>query len=532
MHECLFCGKPMKPGDILFGMRRNDDVDTSNGLGMTSSTAVKTTVSGSSFLGTDDTSDHDESVSVSESEEPEANIELGAWVKDTPHSDFLSKYLYMDMRGVYQPKQIFAVRWSRTECVHKLGLAEGSLPGGVPIKIKLSPEDAQVAGVEYLTQRFCPHCHCEIMNGYMEAEEARIHHIAFVGGSRAGKTQYLTAIYQNLFEIGSLMNDYKMGTVEMDGLSESVMKHLSSVFSGRVDGGRSIERGRQGHIDTTQMAQILPVVMRVTPMDANGSFDSKKRSYIAIYDCPGEIFSANHVNEMVSRLSLRKADALLFMVDAAQLFWALNNYARERDEVRQDTCMLDLLSMIQRFSEYFPENRYKATAFVITKMDQVIDNEVCSLSRSNVRPGAYNKVLQSKDYKDHDRAVNMNVIAQIDNNLRAVLSGDNDDRDSLMTPGIVTLTENNLAGCRQGQLKVFAVSTYTRPADDECFIPCGVANRERHRLLEPLLYLWAELDIIAKDYGEKGPLGEEGGELDDPPRQGFFRRLFGSKDRR
>lgn len=502
MAKCLFCGEQLLPGEVLFGIRKDDGyVAMGKDDGPFGAAPL--------YEQTNKSYEDEELPNDSQEEGPKANIELGAWVKDTPHNDFLSRFLYMDDAEVHKPQLIFAVKWSKDHCEHKIGRAGGMLSGGVPQYVELCDQDAAIAENDCLSTCFCPHCHCEIMEGFFDAGDENVHQIAFVGGSRAGKTQYLTALYQNLFELGSLANDYNLGTVEMDALSKSVMEHLSHMLSGNKDeddsaGGALVEddlgdldlEGRM--VATPIKKQILPVVMCITKKEQSGKLG--KRTYIAIHDCPGEIFlpGGENRNAMISRKGLRNSDALLLMADAAQLFKALWSSAKNQKEIEQETCMQPLIEIIGQFCKYFRGNHYKAVSFVITKWDMVIDRQVCSLSRDNQQDGDVNfkKVLQSKDYKDHRGSVDMNTIVNVDNTLRALLGRGSNERDVLKTEDVVSIVESNLDGCEPGKLRFFCVSTYSRSNDDSQFQLCGIPSLERHRLLEPLLYLLAEFDAV------------------------------------
>ena len=554
MHYCLFCGEELKPKDVLFGMRKDSKTTVGGQQNQEHKREDKTNFDNKSgFLNPEEEGDS-ETITEAESEFSAEDANLGCWVLDKPYGDFLKKYLYMDIKTVYKEQLIFAVRWSGEDACHGRGKAvKMEKNKQLPLDVQLCPEDAEACdGYEFLTRCFCPHCHCEIMQGYFDTPEDRIHNIAFVGGSRAGKTQYITAVYQNLSSPTSMLSRaYRMGDVEFDPLSEGVMRYLSDVLSGKLtnadvadtlidttesDASADSQSGR-GKMETTKRMPILPIVMKITRDNRTGVVEVSKDfgvetetdiSFIALYDCPGEIFDRRYEYELPNNKGLRLAESLLFLADSAQLFQTLFDAAEDNPAVKQDTCMLDLSGMLLRLRERFGHVPFKAVSFVVTKIDKVIDNDVCSLSRTNRRPNDYLKVLMSRDYQDHKGAVDLNAIEIIDNTMRFVLEtnsaddSDGDERETpLAQPGIINRLENCFACCDKNNIKVFAISTWQRRDDNSPFEICGEASMNRHRLLEPILYLLAKLEVLPSITGREEP--------DPKPerRHGFFSRFFG-----
>lgn len=575
MHHCLFCGKELKPEDVLFGMRVKNEGqhgpdhnkgknEGQHGLDHGREDEAKRG-STSPFLNSGEKGGS-ETCTETDRERSVEDADLGRWVPDKTYDTFLKKYLYMNFKSVYDEQIIFAVRWSHEEACHGQGKAvKMGKNKRLPLDVELCAEDAKASGYEFLTKCFCPYCHCEIMQGFFDTPEERIHNIAFVGGSRAGKTQYITAVYQNL-SASMLSRYYRMGYVEFDSLSKSIMTFLSNTLSGNLSMGDAVNameanakasasgdtvdpkkdaseasasedaQSGRGTMKATERKPILPIVMKITrdsrtdiTEDTRDDGTSKKTdvSFIALYDCPGEIFRSQNEYELPNNKGLRLANSLLFLADSAQLFQPLL-YDAERDKaVKEDTCMLDLAEMLYHLRDRFGDSEFKAISFVVTKIDKVIDGNVCGLSRVNLGSRTLPKVLQSKDYLDHRDAVDLNVIEIIDNTMRDALGEDDGQHNTqwdekLALLGVINRLEECFARCDRDNIKVFAVSTFSRSNDNSRFEICGEPSMNRHRLLEPLLYLLAKLDVLPST-----TLGKDEPEPEPVHKRGFFSRIFG-----
>ena len=344
-----------------------------------------------------------------------------------------------------------------------------------------------------LTERICPHCHCEIPGEYFVASEReRVRSIALIGGTRSGKTQYMLAMLQNLKL--EFSNELFLGHVTVCNDSKLFIDTLEQQFQ---DSKRT---------DTTRVGAIFPLLIRIDPFSGGEPF------FLRIFDCAGEVF--NNISHIVNQAGLKKevAEAALVLVDPAQI-WGDAVIAKETDrgEHYSDT-MGSLLTKIQQGRAL---TGLKQVAVVMTKFDLVLMRP--ALTRRGGTPDGnpqhrdsalsfYNGSLSA-----HQTGVSIHEINTVHLNMKQFVYSNGAGRNLLQS-----ITD--MLGTKDDNIKCFCVSTYKWSSDEErrslaakrqderateqsgveqdLLIPCVNANPERHRLIEPILYLMAEWKLI------------------------------------
>lgn len=447
---------------------------------------------------------------------------FGCWVKDDVYDDHMKRFLYTKNDDkIYKPREIFAVKWGKES---RKGVGKGILleDQNVPVTVELCAEDKEACnGTPYLANCCCPRCHSVLPRNYLNKEE-NVCRVALLGGSRAGKTQYLLAAYQNM--AAYLATVYQLASsVKIDEVGKRIMEHLYEEFK------------KNNYIGRTPMEYIRPIVLTIS--------QSTEDKYLVLYDVPGEVFMDKYVNQMLKHEGvMRLADTLLIVADSAgQVFSKLKNnilnqgsndensmiealvkeapegdaqgHAEQHSGEGEDaqTCMeLSLNDMIINYSTYAQTMRrdeqgnfrpYKVLGLLLTKFDKAIDRKAASFLE---RPLL--KCVMGADFEEdmhtsvHYKGVDMDAILSVHHELRQMIEQDRGD---------AILCDDILKTIREQMKKepiVFGVSTYERMNETEGFRECMEASLNRHRVLDPFFYLLAEQNFVEqKGNTEKMP---------------------------
>ena len=459
MPTCLYCGKDFEHKDVLFFKRK----DASVGWNRPRSQKPEELQEGEKRQTRED-------IMTSLVQE----VETGKWIQDKLYDFFLSAYLYMDQEPVYKPQDGFFVKWGTQA---ERGCGKGTVPNGanVPSDVYLCEDDVEELNIGLggqiriisLSECCCPHCHVAFPQNYLNTSEDHICRIGMVGGPRAGKTEYITAAYQNISQKFGMYRN--MGIFSTDAMTKKIADYLCKEYQ------------EKGYIPETPMVPILPLVFAYSCDSFNG--------YMVIYDIPGELFTDERHDELVTfEGTLKLSDSLLFLMDSAgQVFQTLNDQVLENetsnpDENQQD-CILNADALCKRFNDTATSIRagrkYEAIGLVISKFDKAITHETLL---ENYRK-KFTNCFNPKDSMVHGKGegVDMNAISSLTNELKVLL----DDGDISMIPGFFDWF------CKTMEVKpmMFAVSTYKN--NGKGYEKCQIPSSERHRLLEPLLYLMA-----------------------------------------
>ena len=464
-------------------------------------------------------------------ESDDENDIVGRWVTDHTYDDHMRRFQYMNDKNVYAPRSIFAVRWGKESAK---GVGKGTPTQGqhVPAFVELCAEDQKACGTSYLGICCCPRCHSVLPVDYLNTDAKNVCRVALLGGSRAGKTQYLLAVCQNMQAY--LASVYQLAmSVETDEVGKRVLERLEE----------ELEKVR--FIDRTQLQRIRPIVMTLHQTD--------KDKYLVLYDVPGEVFELENVNQMLDYEGLMKlADSLLIIADSAgQVFSSLRNDILNRkgtaeeaqDNVRQNagsnesdqTCMLDtaaeeaqdnvqqnagsnesdqtcmdlsLNEMIGRYSDYAEAMRrdvqghfrpYKVIGLLLTKFDKAIERRAATFLEDSSL-----KCVRGADFEAdgqtsvHCKGVDVDAIMAVHGEMSRMLR---EPDSAIVCNGVLDTIKGRLGK----EPIVFGVSTYARPNENEGFSVCNGPSLNRHRVLDPIFYLLAENGLVQRRITEEIP---------------------------
>lgn len=474
MARCLFCGKEFKYEDVLF-FKRIDQVVMSddNSNSQTSWQSEEETAAENSENSKQPATEATEEESVSES-----GSSAGRWQPDEVYDTFLKNYLYMDQEKVYKKQNIFYVNWSSQESRKGCGKGKLEQDSYVPQRVQLCEDDIQALNnglsggiiIDSLTECCCPNCHVAFPQGYLNTREDHICRIGLIGGPRAGKTEYITAAYQNISSLFGMYNN--MGTFEVTGMSERIAEFLSDCY---------IE---YGHIPETPLKPILPLVFNYSRVDEDGQF----KGYVVLYDIPGELFKRGHEDELQTfKGTLVLSDALMVLMDCGgQVFTAL----KEKSLIENDgqSCLEQIESVVKRYWENASQERagksLDAVAIVLSKFDKAVSHS--TLLSNHKKSCTY--CFEANDTKAHGtgNGVDMNTIASLNNEMKKIVG----DKEISLASGIFDSIKSILSV----DPKMFPVSTYQKTPTG--YVKCTQPNSNRHRFLEPLLYIMAVKHLI------------------------------------
>lgn len=490
MPTCPICNETIEYKDILFAVHKPvaevpDSKFTPNNVFSTipqnNDTSPANTSEADKSQGTP--SENNTNLTDTTNEE---KIEYGVWQRDDTYNNRMKEYLYMDNNEVFTEQAVFAVKWDSQSC-HGTGAAmKGDT---IPAAVKLCEEDAKEVQAEFLTGIICPHCHSPLIPGYIMAGKEDICRLALLGGSRAGKTQYILAAYQNLMEF--LVDKYggMVTNISTDLMSKKVMQHLENEM-----------KNNDGKLPPTQlMTKILPIVFEMEVINGQG-----QKKYLIMYDIPGEAFTDLHKNELVAFDGiLKNSDALMILADGGtQVFSSIKNdiyQGKDNNVEMQESCTLSLSSMISQFCsalEAYDERKFKSVSVVVSKFDKVVERN----PEIKKNEGLYPHALNPRDSDNHQKQVNKQVIAQINNEMRSILGLKEKGNTSDALLG--TIVKETIPNKLQITPHIFAVSTYNK--DGNSYKACDRANLNRHRVLEPILYALAESGILPYAVPENG----------------------------
>lgn len=490
---CIYCGKEVDYKDVLFAIKREaqEDAGQTNSFGGFGIVGVSGEFGLDSFA-TPKVEEKLEEVVVDEVKDNFENV-LGDWRLDEKYNIEMKKYLYY--MELFKQQDIFAVRWTDMPDEVKHGCAYGtSINGGVPVSVELCEADSDKAQQTYITNHCCPYCHSIMPVDYVNAKTKDICRIAMFGGSRAGKTEYITAAYQNMTEFfGSY---YGFSSVQAEADTKKVMDHIIYNWNYNADNARQSaqsEKKVEAHMEATPITPIRPLVFSTTP--------DETKKFIVLYDVPGEIFTEANRSHLLSYKGVTDfADNLIIVADGGSQVSSFISGQLRNDEYKNEfnqSAKDGLKNIVNNYVQTVAGRGKKLSgvAIAITKFDKLLerDPQIKSVSKDVKRL----QFLNGNEYNDHYGKVSMVVIRNVNRTLRdEVIRKNNDCAGAL-------LAINEKMGINP---MVFAVSTHVKT--DNGYEACTGPNINRHRILEPLLYLLANAGILKMEDAEAIKLGK------------------------
>ena len=316
-YSCLYCGRPIRPEEILFAMETND------------------------------------------------------WHKDKNRYRFLSVRDYPlekgdEFRTVYLPVHAgtdvvmddhnfpSTIRGYRSSCMTPEEL-DTWVEAGRPAR-ESSPEEDETMRV--FATRACPHCHCTLPREFGRWPTVNI---CMFGGRAAGKTAYLISLWQQL---NPQLSNKHLGACQM--LPESLVYWKEEEDYYRNNGVTK---------PTPKTAGLFPMVLRYT----NNLSGESRSVFVVFNDIAGE--GTADSNYLFNHVGIQNAQILMLMIDPNQLnngaysdavSDAVNAEEAEHDCCR-DTVDLFAATALQLCTDVCSGVRSVIT--VLTKLDLPLDVE-------------------------------------------------------------------------------------------------------------------------------------------------------------
>lgn len=356
-----------------------------------------------------------------------------------------------------------------------------------------------------LSVKACPKCHCRLPEAIGKYP---LHRIGVLGGTRAGKTTYMTLAAHQLENSVGLPK----GLVETCLISEE-----SKRFFDFLIGSLKINRLAATPMHYSDGVQVVfPIVATITPTGNAQPF------ILAINDCPGEaMLDRAYLNNFYA---LEEMEGALMVMDPSQflLHETMRLESKEVCDVAFNRTIGEFTLLMNNMS------KLRNMAFVLAKLDLVYGIE----QHHKIRPGDYSCIDESDLREQHHNGVALNWIEQLSIQVSGAIStnlGYADYLDKLKSleerkSGLVTKSFCCSTRTWNPVLKVFIDPT--SPDSPEVNV-----NLTGYRLLEPLLYLLARNGNLPVKM-EVEPEHDDD-EISDPDIEGgsaigrFFRRLFG-----
>jgi len=570
MKICPFCGKSFEYKDLLFF----GEMKASGGSAYVQddqNQSVTATMSTDMFnmFNFDDVSSVPSMEEAQEETAAAADDIYGVWRDDDVYNEYIKRYHgSKDIR-----KSRFAVRWSADEASHGIGKVSRWLDPNtkqIPFAIALCDEDmkkyAKDAEIRTLTRIMCPSCHCEIKVQYLGAPEANCHTAVLVGGKRCGKTQYRIAMMQNLRRF--LATEYGLcDKIELFSASNEFYKVEEEEFRGAYMPG------------ATPIKLLFPLVFEVCPVH-----NRDDRRYVSLYDLPGEVFGSEEENEdaagnadaisfLMENQGIAQADSALFIIDAAQLHSAIHEkyktetipipeqnvpaqeeaayteYAEEMyggeeensgenaEEQRKGLTVQfykeqNITIPLQALQDAGVNNNIKRIAVIVSKADLLFEvpSSKFNTSRDTMPACKHDDCHTDGIMQGHKGGVYIPCINQVSNNvIEEIIQSQNGGSEAILVQQKNSLKEDirHRVGIRpenvEDDIKFFAVSTFEYKPEEAKYIPCVEASMNRHRILEPVLYLLAKWKVVPIKEVE----ASHGTDLDDD--MPWWKRIIGGK---
>lgn len=503
--RCPFCMKDFNSGDLLFHEVKDisSEVDQRGAAEAVPAARESPQTELFSLFGADTPALSDQSEAQTDAD-PQADPLAGAvqvfgrLVPDVLYAQTMQKY----QLTVNRTHTVY--RWSGAEpTAEQLRVTEWE-----DKDTKTVPRTAMRIDGELLDQRICPHCHCEIPGGFLTADDNHVRSIALIGGTRAGKTQYMVAMLQNLkLELSA---NLFLGNMDICPDSERFTDLLE------------LQLQQTTRTGTTRLGLIFPVLMRIIPREKPG-FESPKPFFLRIFDCAGEVYKNRKA--IINQRGLREGqvDAAMVLVDPAQI-WGDAVILNKRDKGEHySEPMSELLNEVQDAAVLRGLQRVAA---VMTKLDLVLmrprlSELGCDDQGHPVHGGSTLRVCD-RSLEAHTDGVDLGEIRQVDLNMKSFAYSTPKGKD-LFDSIVKKLNVDESSVTR------FGVSTYRWASDEErraavvtrresseqevqgeisrdLLMPCTVADSARHRTIEPILYLMAVWGLIAvKQAATPGP---------------------------
>lgn len=362
-----------------------------------------------------------------------------------------------------------------------------------------------------LAEKVCPHCHCVLPENFGELETYRV---AMLGGTRSGKTTYMVAAANLLKQQSGL----PCGVITSCTISKESARYFDFLI-------KCMEYNKLAAtvLDAqTVIRFVFPIVMNVTTVDANGS---EREFILIINDIPGEAMTDKTF--MMNYPGLRLADAAIMLMDPMQFVTAVT---------MKDKLAKSDLEMLHNTGEAIDENDVKAhrmaqftpnsfgdTLNSVKKMitDSKFTNLSCftlvlnklDLLYAGENPYIDERVAPDLSYihgihhlsnigdssdpaqSQHDNGVDLELIRRINNQVVYLIQ--NRLRFAGYESTIQPMTEimgEIVTLCTSVRTWNASKNNFCRPIDGN-----GKAEAETiigFRLLEPLLYVLAKMDLV------------------------------------
>ena len=486
---CPFCNKTFKPAEILFYVNPAEasfftsvdsgsefqaaDVSTRRNVRSGSASAGRSGRRYRSQYGGDDDDNPDEEEKANEAEQNNG-FPLGVLVDDFIASKTMEDYGNGESFNFRRTAYFYGIKPENEIGENDTGYGyvigyegndrEKKIPG--MLKVPSRKENA------IIPQRVCPKCHCDIPEDYFITEEKNKHHVALIGCTSAGKTQYIIVALRELMDqFGGFL---RLGDVRVTECSRWFLDMY-------------LRQYENGQLAANMMRKLFPFLISVKPNN------SKETYYIRFEDCAGEYASDGVAQRTYAAnlRSLREAQTLLMMIDCSQ-FFSSEVHMRE-SELRCEMPYDQALKPIKDF--YLYENKEHCVA-VITKCDGIFDSEYYIHGNTNE---AVNDGMEmvSTMMNAHMDKVDTGLIDRVENEMINMLI-------QRGQPNVKKEIENDLPGVK---VKLLPVSTYclTTSGGRQKLVYDPKKKSGHFRVIEPLLYLlnqWGIVEGVAKPLPE------------------------------
>ena len=486
---CPFCNQKFKPAEILFYADPAEasffsSVDSGSEFQAVDASMRRSSHSGGasagrggrrdrSLFGSDDDDKPAEEAKADE-EEQDKGFPLGVQVNDYVASEFLKKYGDGESFNFKRTAYFYGIKPENE-------IGENDTGYGYVISYEGNDKEKKIPGMlrvpsreenAIIPQRVCPRCHCDIPDDYFLTDEKNKHHVALIGCTSAGKTQYIIVALRELMD--QFDSFLRLGDVRITECSRWFLDMY-------------LRQYESGQLAATKMKKLFPFMISVNPKN------SKETYYIRFEDCAGEYASEGVAQRMYAANlpSLRDAKTLLMMIDCSQFF--SNEVHIRESELKCEAPYGQALRPIKDYNLY--ENKEHCVT-VITKCDGIFDSEYYIHGRTNevVNDGME---MVSTMMNAHRDKVDTGLIDRVENEMINMLM----DRGQ---PNVKREIENDLPGVK---VKLLPVSTYclTTSGGRQKLVYDPKKKAGHFRVIEPLLYLLNQWGIVE---GVEKPLPE------------------------
>ena len=343
-----------------------------------------------------------------------------------------------------------------------------------------------------LATRICPRCHLTLPKGFA-TEQVRT--IGLVGGTRCGKTTYMTIACKYMkYMLGKMNNGMDLGKVDFIYESE---KYLNDLYESQTGATGAISTPEE---DTVMDRPVFPIVAHVTPADT-----SYRPFYVIFRDIPGEYMKPENKDKLINSPIPDSTD-LISLIDINSLM----DTRMMEDHRFGDFCPLQADELFENFDELGDAMKpadgsgmkLQTVQICVTKLDFWIDAD-----RDAGRTALFARATESKHRNSiSDRTLDM-ISGQIREKLRSNVAGS--DHSELMEAMLQDM------GMREADLRTAytAIASRVIPGNEAVFENGGIDYKHSLNVLHPVLNIFRWADLLPHDDDDR--IEEETEQPDD-----------------